>query len=102
MDNLERGDRVVLLRDEPDGNSNLHIGDTGIFLSYDSDVAGAWAQVDWMHYVDGHSCDGQCEGGNGWNVPATYIELLDETELPYPEESDLSDFMEAISFGCKC
>lgn len=57
--------------------------------------------VRWDHYVGGrgHTCDGRCESGYGWNVYADWIDILD----PKPEreyEPVSADEIRVLLGGC--
>lgn len=66
------GDTVVCLVDHPANNDFIMAGDTGTVVAYANGIA----YVDWGRNVDGHSCDGRCPYGNGWNVVDGKVELL--------------------------
>lgn len=49
--------------------------------------------------VSGHTCDGRCESGYGWNVYADWIDILD----PKPEreyEPVSADEIRVLLGGC--
>lgn len=91
------GDRVVLLEDNPDGNSTMKAGLCGTVVedtdAYDDDH---WVSVRWDEEVSGgHDCNGLCEHGFGWNVDRSWIELIAEREV---FDDDIANLAEICSF----
>ena len=84
------GDRVVCVRDHPDGNSTIVVGDAGQVCDIlDEDTIG----VRWDHKVSaGHACNGRCDGGYGWYVKDYEIEL--ESEDIICNETEILSFLE--------
>lgn len=91
-----RGDRVVCTADEPDGNVNIHNGDTGVVLA-DQRLGSDWVKVRWDHAVGGHDCDRLCEHGYGWETPEDYLRLEKEDLLP--DASEIDDFLRNIGYA---
>lgn len=85
---FEVGDRVRCIRDSPDGNYNIKIGDLGTVCVADSSIG-----VRWDHNVGGGNCRGTCERGFGWYVFSSDIELYEEGE---PVDIDEGSFMSMI------
>lgn len=97
---FNKGDRVFSLRNNPDGNDYIKHGDTGTILGMHDLIEDVY-YVRWDHYVggSGHTCDGRCESGYGWNVYADWIDILD----PKPEreyEPVSADEIRVLLGGC--
>lgn len=75
------GDRVIAIVDSPADNASIHAGDAGTVCStpeYDG-----WIGVFWDNPVDGgHDCEGNCEFGYGWRVPAGAFNFEPEDDKP--------------------
>ena len=87
------GDYVMLLRDHPDDNPELFVGDVGVVVVTDGDKR---VGVNWFKPI-GHSCSGHLsgdDGNNGW-----YVDKKDLALSYAPEElevlpEDLPDISE--------
>lgn len=84
------GDRVVCVRDNPDGNPTIVVGHAGRVCNIlDEDTIG----VRWDHKViSGHACNGNCDSGHGWYVKDHEIEL--ESEDIICDETEILSFLE--------
>lgn len=84
------GDRVVCVRDYPDDNPSIVVGDAGeVCYILDEETIG----VRWDNKVrGGHACDGHCEAGHGWYVKDYEIEL--EAEDIICDETEILSFLE--------
>lgn len=85
------GDCVVCIVDNPDDNSSITIGSTGVVLHCDPPRDGHESylvDVRWDYDVGGHTCGGRCQQGFGWTVFATDIEPEKEYTLPDMEDVD--------------
>ena len=83
------GDRVRLIKDHPDGNGSLHVGDTGTVCDQSGDGRPG---VEWDVYFGGHDCFGNCRDGYGWYVYENQLEFA-----PIEEESDVETEDDAFS-----
>lgn len=85
MRKFAEGDRVEAIVDFPEFNHRIPIGSVGTVLGYYR--GGASVYVCWDREVGGHSCDGRCKVGYGWNVREDHIALLceDSTKEILPE-----------------
>lgn len=91
------GDRVLLTEDNPDDNYKLVCGDTGVVVGTKETCVpdDPILKIRWDKYVDGHSCDGLCEDGYGWNVSALSLRVISE-DIPDPDDADLSDYFDNL------
>lgn len=86
---FETGDRVRALYDYLEGNYSIKAGMTGTIC--DPEPSSFFLNVYWDDNVNGHSCDGRCPHGYGWNVKRTSIALIPEesfAEIPVDEFAD--------------
>lgn len=84
------GDRVVCVRDNPDGNPTIVVGHAGRVCNIlDEDTIG----VRWdRKVISGHACNGNCDAGHGWYVKDHEIEL--ESEDIICDETEILSFLE--------
>ena len=97
------GDRVVLIKDNPDRNPDLVIDclgtvvtDTGLARKNMAD----WVSVAWDKKVsNGHTCSNPdlCEDGHGWNVPREFIALC-PADPPEPDDDSIANADDIMSF----
>lgn len=79
------GDKVCASVNGPDGNDNIHIGDTGtVCIVSENNIR---IGVEWENHVCGHDCDGACEYGFGWWVDNTSIELDELNDVDITDDS---------------
>lgn len=94
MVNFQVGDRVECIRPDP-ANNLITIGMTGTVCQRGG---AAFIGVGWDEDVEGHDCNGRCEFGHGWNIPADRIRL---TESEPPEltidDSELCEFLSGFA-----
>lgn len=87
------GDRIMLVKDHPDGNMDLVVGARGYVCSEDR---GNWIPVCWDYEIEaGHDCDGECEDGHGWCVSHDDIVLEEIAEI---DDEDIADDSELRLF----
>lgn len=87
------GDRVVLLEDNPDGNTSMKAGLSGTVVG---ETARGWVSVCWDEEISGgHDCNGLCDHKYGWNVDPSWINLLAEREVV---DDDIANLAEICSF----
>lgn len=87
---FKEGDRVVLLYDHPDNNEDLVYGCLGTVVS--DERPDDWVSIRWDDPINGgHTCDGLCEGGHGWNVPREQIKLAEDREINDEDIAAISD-----------
>lgn len=99
----EEGDRVELIRNNPDNNEDLHAGDTGTVvedLGFD-EKSNSWICVRWDHEIErGHDTGNPdlCPHGYGWNVDRKdIIPSQDSTVDDAKTEYDLATEDELLS-----
>ena len=90
MNDFLPGDRVRYIGNNP--FVRVPFGMTGTVVH----VQGEVAFVFWDDDIGGHSCNGRCQDGHGWNVPFSTLSLVDTGGLFAP--APLLDF-EAL-FSC--
>jgi len=89
------GDRVILQYDNPDDNPDLHNGDTGTVCADDPGDYSEWVSVRWDNEIEGgHTCEGTCDDGHGWNVGREYLSPYKEAEI---NEADIACIAEIFS-----
>ena len=83
---FKKGDRVVLIENDPDDNGDLCIGSTGTVMTInvaDRDPEDEiWVGVWWGEKIErGHTLnDNSCPPGYGWNVPQSIMKLDPEID----------------------
>lgn len=81
---FRKGDRVYALWDNLSGNRSIQTGYTGTVVDvfqHEDDPDWYEVGVRWDEEImGGHNCDGSCETGHGWYVPAKAIEFIPEPE----------------------
>ena len=81
---FKKGDRVVLIENDPDDNEDLYIGSTGTVMTIDDDdpEADPWVGVWWDEEIErGHTLnDNSCPPGYGWTVPQSILKLDPEID----------------------
>jgi hypothetical protein len=100
---FHRGDRVVLIVDEPYGNTDLHAGMKGT-VEYVIDSEDIFSSnnnaVCFDDFTGGHDCMGHASGrNNGWWLAESDISL--DTELEGEDvisEEDIADEREVFAF----
>ena len=95
---FKKGDRVVLIENDPDDNEDLYIGSTGTVMTIDDDdpEADPWVGVWWDEEIErGHTLnDNSCPDGHGWNVPQSILKLdLEIDESLIAGEAELFAFI---------
>ena len=68
---MKVGDRVKCIRSH-DYNAQA----VGKFGTIRGTCGSLWA-VEFDVFVDGHDIDDRCEHGNGWNIPANKLKLIE-------------------------
>lgn len=69
------GKIVEANEDFPSGNDVIKKGFRGVVLK----DCGTWINVQWEENVQGHTCDGECLLGHGWNVDKDEVIIVDIT-----------------------
>ena len=83
---FKKGDRVVLIENDPDDNEDLYIGSAGTVMTIndgDCDPEDElWVGVWWDDEIErGHTLsDNSCPDGYGWNVPQSILKLEPEID----------------------
>lgn len=85
------GDRVIAIRDHPDGNGRITIGSTGTVcdLSHRLGHIG----VRWDDKVGGHDCRGSCDRPHGWYVSIYDIQLDFGEDFSVADAAEISDLL---------
>ena len=87
---IEVGDRVRCLIDNPDENSYLNAGDEGVVVYIDAFAIDPIYRIDWGRDIDGHNCGGYCVERHGWNMWRREFELVE------PASTQNFDFDDAL------
>ena len=88
-----KGERVVLICDNPDGSPTLKAGIGGVIRG---DYSGSYAVEYDVTGDELHSCGGICADGHGWFTPKECLarEVLDDTEMEAPVDGrDIISFL---------
>ena len=76
---LRKGDRIIFVSDRAEDNGHLRYGMTGTVLQ-DCPEDITWVYIAWDEALpNGHSNDGACEVGHGWNTSKLNVEKLQES-----------------------
>ena len=88
---FEIGDRVQILVDHPYENPDIVSGDIGTVC----EVVGGIVGVRFDYRISGgHTCDGNCEDGYGWQMFVRELELCEEDDEA--NDIDNNSFMNII------
>lgn len=90
----EIGQKIRIIEENPDGNSQIHIGDTGIIKWVYGPLEGNYVvAVEFDHKINGWDCDGKCEYGYGWKLHYDEFEAYEEDKDITLSETDIDEFL---------
>lgn len=91
MNELQIGDRVEAVVDNPYYIEYIFAGDTGTICNFSQGRVGvAWDK----RFKGGHTCNNQCEIGHGWYVLRSHIKIHEDECIM--EDIDENSFVEII------